>query len=216
MGIPGATSNQPPDHADFDNAPDGGANLGSPGHEGYVNEITNYEVGSSITNTEYQVGTVEEVSVVSILDGRNIPEEQREEIIEDLSEALSLLSPVPAQTNVAVIIRDFAEVEIPEEDLDFWQTPQAMTIFETVFNKGVVAFIALLAYLLASRALRNRQDDMVVNGIEEDESSIEMVDSELTYEQLVERLQSLVDEHPKHVAEAMRNIITERAEENDE
>lgn len=218
MGVPGATANQPPDQAGFENGPDGGGQGGggTNGNEEYVNEITNFEVGTSITNTEFQVGNIEEVNIVSIIDAAVVPEEDRQAVIDEMTEALTRLSPTPDLTNVSVIIREFAEVDIPEEELNFWQTPQATTIIEAVINKGLVAFIALLAYLLAGRALRNKQDDMDEDEIAEQEAGDVEVEEELTYEQLVERLKSLVDEHPKHVSEALRSIMTEKAESEDD
>lgn len=216
MGIPGATSNQPPDHADFDSRPDGGQWGGqSNGSEEYINEITNYEVGTSITNTEFQVGSIEEVNVVSIIDAAVVPEEDRQAVIDEMTQALTRLSPTPDLTNVNVIVREFADVEIPEEELNFWQTPQATTIIEAVINKGLVAFIALLAYLLAGRALRNKEDDLDEDEDGENTEEGVEVEEELSYDQLVERLKSLVDEHPKHVSEALRSIMTEKAESQD-
>lgn len=208
-GIPGSTSNQPPGQAGFEGGVDGGGGASSSsGGETYLNEITNYEVGTSITNTEFQVGNVENVNVVSIIDGRRVTEEEEAAVVEEVTEALTRLSPVPEQTTVSVIVRDFAEFEVPEQEVNFWQTPQAVSIFEIMINKGLVAFIALLAYLIAGRFLRTKEED-------EEEEEVAHIDEDsdeentLSHEDLTEQLLTMVNDQPRQVTEAMRSVMLE-------
>lgn len=91
-GVPGALSNQPPDHADFDENPKEGAFASN--KEGVKNEryTKNYTIGKSITHTRFSVGNLNSISIAVLFDDSNKDEEELENIKREISELISASS----------------------------------------------------------------------------------------------------------------------------
>lgn len=211
-GIPGATSNQPPDHADYSSSRSAGSTSGSDG-ESYINEIINYEVGTSITRTESQVGNIENVNVVAVVDQSKLdPNVDLENMRDELSNALSLLSPVPELTNVRMIFSTFNVPEMPEAvEEPFWKQSYFISYVDAMLGKLIAVVLALIGFLLARRVLAPKEDTA-------SDSNAELVDlgeEEVppSYEQLEEELRQFIEQQPENVSEAIRSVLKDLDEQ---
>lgn len=197
-GVVGAVSNQPPEHASFEESPNGDpAGKAQDSGVSHIKETTNYSVGKSITHTVKSAGEIQKVNVAILFDSRKFSEEELPKIIESISSLTqsSIGFDPDRGDNLDVRAMIFSEPEIETvEPLPFYETK----IGKDAIDAGKLIGALLLLWLLFWRPLVNR---ILPSPKEEDSNSGSEQPSHLT-----------TDEGFESYRELDRNISTEATE----
>ncbi|MDK9793916.1 flagellar basal-body MS-ring/collar protein FliF [Vibrio sp. D431a] len=152
-GVPGALSNQPPEHAKFSDKPVS-ANTGSDENAiGHQKTVTNYSTGRSITHTKNASGKLETTSVAIVFDQTDKTPEEVASISQSIQTLVSAsLTFVEGRDKITVQAMNFYKApEVVEPEPEFWEHPlfkQGMT--------GAKYLLFALVLFLAWRSLLNR------------------------------------------------------------
>ncbi|SHH49319.1 flagellar basal-body MS-ring/collar protein FliF [Ferrimonas marina] len=169
QGVPGATSNQPPGHAEFERRDRSFYGDGNPAlrHE---KSTRNFEVGRTITQTNFAGAVIESISAVVVVNRRvielDLPQENPspEQITEALNQRLQTLELLVESSTYGVNENDLISVvaepflQAPAAEADGAEPAEA-SLFEQLDQTDyiVAGAIALVAALLIAVLVRRRR-----------------------------------------------------------
>ena len=191
-GVPGATSNQPPQLATAPivgaAAPLQAAQPGSVGGSGGRREnVTNYEVDKTVRVTRNATGSVKRLNAAVVVNNRSTTDAKGKTTSQPLSaDELEKLTSLVRESvgfnqdrgdSVKVINAPFRR-EVPVETvLPLWKQPEAIDLLRTLAVPGALAAVALLlVFGLLRPALKTAQQarppSQTLNAVVEDEQSL--------------------------------------------
>lgn len=223
-GVPGATSNKPPGQSEFSGSSSSGGNGGAETGKTYENSIINYEVGTSITTTENQVGNIQHVGVVAYIDEAKFVQEdgeadedfeaRKQAAIQEAQEALLNISPNPELTTVQVYLRSFNNPVVEEADVEFWESDRGLDLIELLIKAGAGILTFVIAFfLITSRLLKKKEEPVVDEEVVVEEAEIE---NELSFDELRDGLIKHVDENPELVSESLSAMLRQANQDSAE
>jgi len=158
-GVPGATSNQPPQAATapitgaaapLQTAQTGGAN----GATGRRDNTTNYEVDKTVRVTRNATGNVKRLNAAVVVNNRSVTDAKGKTTTQPLgAEELEKLTALVRESvgfnqergdSVKVINAPFRREVLPEVELPLWKQPELIDWARTLAVPGALAAVALL------------------------------------------------------------------------
>ncbi len=191
-GVPGATSNQPPQVATAPivgaAAPLQTAQLGSAGGNGGRREnVTNYEVDKTVRVTRNATGSVKRLNAAVVVNNRSVTDAKGKTTSQPLSaDELEKLTALVRESigfnqergdSVKVINAPFRREAPVETELPLWKQPEAVDLLRTLAVPGALAAVALLlVFGLLRPALKSSQQakppGQTLNAVVADEQSL--------------------------------------------
>lgn len=175
-GIPGALSNTPPgwepsviEMSEEGENSETGTTAGSSAETGSVrtDNVINYEVDRNITHIQHQRGQIERLSVAVVVNYRDDVDEEGNPVRVALSETeMEQVSRLVRQAmgfsaqrgdQLEVVNSPFTDLPSDEaQDVNWWQTPEAIGLIATLGRYLLVLLLALLLYLALLKPLLKR------------------------------------------------------------
>ncbi|CAH7369177.1 Flagellar M-ring protein [Vibrio chagasii] len=182
-GVPGALSNQPPEHADFSDTPAAPNNAPDNSAIGHERAVRNYNVGRSITHTKSATGRLESTSVAILFDQGDFEEEDIL-LLEGRIEAIIHASMGFNEENDQVLVQGIPFIESNvESDVTSEPAVWESEIVKELITTSKWIFGGILFYLFFFLKLLNRIAP--INERKDDELSDDMLAaSELSAEDI--------------------------------
>ena len=177
QGVPGALTNSPP-YAPAITTPEGEAvedqpnpvaNASQKDGSASREQVINYEVDRTVEHVQFRTGALQRLSAAVVVNYKGIVNDEGEVVPTPLTEAeldnINRLVRVAMGYSdergdrIEVINTQFSAVEPVQEDADWWKTPEFLSLVTVAFRYLLVAFIALLAWMLILRPIRRRQEE---------------------------------------------------------
>ncbi|GAB3460160.1 flagellar basal-body MS-ring/collar protein FliF [Azotobacter salinestris] len=179
-GVPGALTNSPPNPppapATGDKTQTGDAASGEAGQAAAAEKsptalsrdnTINYEIDRSVEHVQYRRGSVQRLSAAVVVNYRNVIKDgqsTREPLSqEDLARIDRLVRQAMGFTDargdqLEIMNSPFADIEVADQ-LEWWKTPEFYNLVASLSRYLLVAFIALLLWLMVLRPLKRRHQE---------------------------------------------------------